>query len=175
MTEIFPKGSILQRRMVDELLGSLGYCHVGIYVGEEMIVHFDGEGSWGEDAIIRQCSLDEFERGFQVTIRAVPLEEAHARAVCKEARRLLRSRDNGFNHQYDLVTNNCEEFARHCFEIEYCGRSTFAPLSQVGSTALLLSLYGLRYLFFKKTRKNPFSVRNRQCVSFLECESRTWV
>ena len=53
--------------------------------------------------------------GNKVILHAAPKDEAHAAAVFAEAERLRRNAANRYNHQYDMLFNNCSDFAGWCF------------------------------------------------------------
>ncbi len=115
-TEFVP-GTILKR----SLGGWYGwiYCHMGIYVGDGRVIHFNGEKQKSRNAVLRKDSLAKFADGRPVKVHAVPRNDAHARAVCAEAERLLREEQNDFNNRYHFVSNNCESFCVNCFEVRY--------------------------------------------------------
>jgi hypothetical protein len=113
----FEPGSILKR----SLGGWYGwlYCHMGVYVGGGMVIHFNGEKQKSRNAVLRKEPLARFAQGKPVRLHAAPRNAAHARAVCAAAEQHLRDAENGFNNRYDFVRNNCENFCVNCFEVRY--------------------------------------------------------
>ena len=131
----FKAGSIIQRRIAG-LVGRF-YKHMGIFVSENEVVHFNGIRKGDCDAIIMSESLDEFAAGFKVTVKACPLDDDHAFAIVKEARRQYNTLENDFDRKYCFRGKNCEDFAVYCFQIEFASasdpeikRNETAPMSQ---------------------------------------------
>jgi Lecithin retinol acyltransferase len=113
----FEPGSILKRRL-GGWYGQL-YYHMGVYVGDGLVIHFNGEKQKTRHAVLRQDRLDTFADGKPVKLHAAPKNRAHARAVCEAALRHYQDEQNAFNNRYDFVCNNCESFCVHCFEVQY--------------------------------------------------------
>jgi Lecithin retinol acyltransferase len=113
----FEPGSILKRPL-DGLYGWF-YCHMGVYVGGGMVIHFNGEKQKTRHAVLHRATLEKFADGKPVTLHAAPKNAAHAQAVCAAAERHCHDEQNGFNHRYDFVSNNCESFCVRCFEVQY--------------------------------------------------------
>ncbi len=113
----FVPGSIV-KRPVNGFWG-LFYNHMGIYIGNDEVVHFSGESKKADDAIIRKDKLQAFAAGHEVRLHASPKNSEHANAICQEAQRLLVNRSNGYNEQYGFVARNCEDFCVHCYEVLY--------------------------------------------------------
>lgn len=112
----FEPGSIIKRPLGG--LYGLFYCHMGVYVGDGMVIHFNGEKQKTRHAVLRKDTLERFAEGRTVKLHAAPKNAAHARAVCEEADRHYRDEQNGFNNCYDFVSNNCESFCVRCFEVQ---------------------------------------------------------
>ena len=110
-------GSIIKR----SLSGLQGFIwnHMGIYMGNSQVIHFNGESKTISDATIKLDSLAHFADGKSVYIHAEPVSRRHAVAVCREAEKHLKNIRNGFNNNYDFVFQNCEDFCVQCFEVEY--------------------------------------------------------
>jgi hypothetical protein len=113
----FVPGSILKR----PLGGWYGwlYCHMGVYVGDGMIVHFNGEKQKTRNAVLRKETLERFADGRPVRLHAAPKNAAHGQAICAAAERYYQDEQNGFNNHYDFIRNNCESFCVNCFEVQY--------------------------------------------------------
>jgi hypothetical protein len=107
----FVPGSILKRR----LNGGLGYLfwHMGVYIGSNRVVHFNGETKKNGDAKIVCEDLAVFAGGFDVFLHATPSDGS---AVCETANRLLLQEENGYDGKYSFLFNNCEDFAVACFD-----------------------------------------------------------
>ena len=115
-----PAGTIVKRRMhaggpLAPLMWLL-YRHFGIYVGDGRIVHFAGEGDKAGDVRVRDVPVDEFLEGERLRVHRRPNNARHAQAIVAEAQRWVGRACHG---PYHLVLNNCEDFAKHCYEIEY--------------------------------------------------------
>lgn len=113
-------GSIIKRDL-DGAAG-LAFSHVGIYVGEGKVIHFDGEILGDRDARVREVSLAQFTKGRPLKLSAEPRSQKHGSAVVAEARRILRS-PSTWNGTYNFAIRNCEDFAQHCYEVEYRTKS----------------------------------------------------
>jgi hypothetical protein len=113
----FEPGSIVKR----PLSGFWGvfYCHMGVYVGDGMVIHFNGEKQKSRNARLCRDSLEKFAAGKPVMLHATPKNAAHGRATCAEALARFYEEQNGFNDCYDFAHNNCESFCVRCFEVRY--------------------------------------------------------
>jgi hypothetical protein len=89
------------------------YKHYGVYNTSQSVIHFSpdrGAEISAKDAYIRETTLTEFLKGDELhidrTIHAVfPPEE-----IVRRARRFV----NELRGKYDLLSLNCEHFARWC-------------------------------------------------------------
>ena len=115
----FVPGSIIKRRMTG-VFGIL-FHHMGIYVNNDMVIHFTGEKKRGKAQNILICkdTLQTFTESCEIKLHTAPKNFYHAKAVCEEANRLLRDKNNRYNHQYSFVFNNCEDFCIACYEVQY--------------------------------------------------------
>ena len=113
----YEPGTILKRPL-GGLAGWL-YSHMGVYVGDGTVIHFNGEKQKSRGAVLRRDTLDAFAAGRPVKLHAAPRNAHHGRAICEEAERLYQDAQNLFNHRYDWVYNNCESFCVSCFEARY--------------------------------------------------------
>jgi hypothetical protein len=132
-------GSIIQRRL-EVPLGPL-YNHVGIFVSEDQVIHFNGERKGDRDAVIKIESLDDFAAGYEVKVRANPEDDDHAFAIVLEAQRQYTILENNFDRQYSFFWKNCEDFAVHCYQIKFPSKTdpkklqqVFAPMTQTKKT-----------------------------------------
>lgn len=115
--EPFPPGSILKRPL--PAFWGLFFLHMGIYIGNGQVIHFNGERKKTTDATIRQEPLEVFAGGFPVKLHAAPRNAAHAAAVCAQADHFLRDSGNRWNGRYGMFLNNCEDFTITCFQVRY--------------------------------------------------------
>ncbi len=113
----FEPGSIIKRPL-GGWYGRL-YCHMGVYVGAGMVIHFNGEKQKTRNAVLRRDSLEKFADGKPVKLHAAPKNAAHGQAICVAAEQHYQDEQNGYNNRYDFVRNNCESFCVHCFEVPY--------------------------------------------------------
>ena len=115
-----PIGSMIQRRL-DGIY--FLYKHVGIYIGgkDKEVIHFSGINKKNPAAKIKKTTLDGFagQKKKKVSIRQKPKNTIHGKAVCDEAEKIFCDPNNEFNNNYDPVFKNCEDFAVHCYEVEY--------------------------------------------------------
>jgi hypothetical protein len=110
-------GAIIERKVKSVWLPFAK--HIGIYVNDEQVIHFNGERLFRRDFVVCAGTLSEFADGERVSVRDCPLDDDHSAAVVAEARRLLDSKENGFNGDYDFVNKNCEDFAAQCYEVKF--------------------------------------------------------
>jgi hypothetical protein len=118
----FKRGSIVKRPLqgwytwFSWIVGV--YWHMGVYVGDGMAVHFNGEKS-STNARVCRDTLEAFSAGERVVLHAGPRNRRHGEAVCAEAERLLEQSSNSFNNKYSFSFNNCEDFCVTCYEVDY--------------------------------------------------------
>jgi hypothetical protein len=116
--EHFMQGTILERRLGGFF--GLFYSHMGVYVGDGLVVHFNGEVKKSSNAILRMDTVRDFASGKPLSVQAVPKSWRHGEAVCQEALRLhALGEANGWNWLYDFAGRNCEDFCTHCYEVAY--------------------------------------------------------
>ena len=119
------KGDIIYRSL-DGITGFL-YSHVGVYLGSRYVIHFTGTDKNKQTAKIKKTSLEEFAQGKDLEIRTSPVDENHSKAICDHARFILKNRGRRYDNNYNFVFNNCEDFAKECYEVEYNGISQTLP------------------------------------------------
>jgi len=71
----FGPGTILKRRLGG--LFGLFYSHMGVYIGNGRVVHFNGETKNSWNAVLRTDTLQEFVNGQAVSVHAVPKSWRH--------------------------------------------------------------------------------------------------
>jgi hypothetical protein len=112
-------GTILKRPL-DGFFLRLFYYHLGVYVGDGLVVHFNGEAKKSCNAVVRKETLRDFGNGKTVSVHAVPKSLEHGEAVCQEALRLhALGGANGWDYLYDFAWRNCEDFSKHCYQVAY--------------------------------------------------------
>ena len=129
---MYEHGTILQRPLIGRL-GKL-YKHVGIYIGKNRVIHFNGMGPGDKQvARLHTVSLSEFSDSQPVSVRLEPCNKRHGRAIVRYARQLQREHSNPYNHRYSFAFRNCEDFCRHCYRVALEGESEgprWLPFSQ---------------------------------------------
>ena len=97
----------------------LGTVHTGIYIGNNQVIHFDGEiSSDGKSDIIKQSSLQEFMDGKEIKVRETPQSDKHAKKIVKRAKKIMNNPKNKYNGNYGvLFGENCQDFTQDCYEV----------------------------------------------------------
>ena len=118
-------------------VGRCMYCHHGIYVGEDRVVHWDKDHG---SARITCTGVSAFADGSAVTLVARPTPGTEADVV---VRALSRVGETG----YSVVFNNCEHFASWCVTGDATSRQVReAATSAVAALALSLVTGGVGIL-----------------------------
>jgi hypothetical protein len=140
------KGCILRR----ELSSFLGLVHhAGIYIGNGNVIHFSGMGK-NENAKIETISLTEFANSKPVYVWATPVDNKHGEQICNKAKEILNNH-NQYNGQYDIITNNCEDFVKECYEIDGNELPEFTQRDgALSAIATVVIITGIRLLIFKR-------------------------
>lgn len=107
------------------------YRHFGIYVGKGKVIHFaPKDGDVGKNAVVHETSIEEFADGNEVCVFEFS-EKYHSKSIL---RKIAMSKDyklqsprntvkraqsmlgqKGLNNAgYNLIMNNCEDFAIWC-------------------------------------------------------------
>lgn len=91
------------------------YKHYGIYAGNGTVIHFVGLYHGRRNLLnvrVRKTSYEEFERGSKVFVDNSPQSQRFSQeTILANAEKFL---DDIFIKKYNLITNNCEHFARFC-------------------------------------------------------------
>ncbi len=121
------------------------YRHYGIYEGDGKVIDFSaskGRETDAKDACIREKTLDEFAKGRNCAVD----DSVPSIFSAKETVRRARSQIGKRKGEYNLVTNNCEHFARECKsgwaeskQVQKAVAATVATVGIVATTALVLS------------------------------------
>lgn len=88
----------------------IGYEHHGIYVGNSMVIHYQGPFSGHDACQIVRSRLSQFAQGNDVRVQQHPYRHFSREEAVNRARRRLGERS------YNLLFNNCEHFVQWCIE-----------------------------------------------------------
>jgi hypothetical protein len=108
--------------------GRVGYQHHGIYCGDNKVIHYSGEKLAKENAFIRISSLCEFSSGKTVRVRQYDVRHNPDETINRAESRLGDA-------EYDLISNNCEHFARWCITGDHCSEQIRDAVATAGGTA----------------------------------------
>jgi hypothetical protein len=86
---------------------STGYWHHGIDLGDGRVVHYAGEAGSLRNVAVHVSSWEAFQRGGPVEIVPYAQPEPTEAVVARALSRVGES-------AYNLLSNNCEHFARWC-------------------------------------------------------------
>lgn len=118
-----------------------GYTHHGIDVGNGDVIHFNGSPfRRSSTAKIEVCSLAEFSGDSSLTV--IPHETNPDIVIQRAKSKVGQSR-------YNLLTNNCEHFARWCVE----GEPRSPQVKQAAVIAAVAALTGIVFAVAPKTRR----------------------
>lgn len=115
------------RKTVSPVPGSVVYCdllaveHSGIYVGGGQIIHLDGSGHIeivDADAFINR--LGGFNTAISIYVSCTDESPAGSEAVAQRARAVL-----GKQRSYNLLLNNCHQFASGCLSGNFDNADNF--------------------------------------------------
>lgn len=115
-----------------------GYFHYGIALDEDHVIHFSGTNddsiSNYKDVKIRKASLSLFLRGDTLEVNT-PFDSPFSREEIISRAKAYLNKDKFNNAYYNLVTNNCEHFARYA----YYGISTSKQVKTVAGVVTALT------------------------------------
>lgn len=98
---------------------SAGYYHFGIASSNKTVIHFTGaNGDLSDDSggiMIRETSLKKFVENDELEAKNSSKSPFNPKEIIERARKYLGC-TTFRGKPYNLVTNNCEHFARYCFE-----------------------------------------------------------
>lgn len=126
-------GSIL---FVDNYLTVLEYQHYGVYIGNGKVIHFaplEGQDISFENGIIHEAELEVFLKG-----RALQIEK-NVKNAFSEQEIIQRARSRLGEKGYNLITNNCEHFARWCVTGESISYQVLNSPQYIYDTVLVIS------------------------------------
>jgi hypothetical protein len=115
----FMPGTILKRPLCG-FFSRLFFFHMGVYIDNGLVIHFNGETKKSCNAVLRIDTMQDFANGQPVSLHAGPKSWRHGEAICREARRLhALGTNNCWNYLYDFAGRNCEDFCIHCYQVAY--------------------------------------------------------
>ncbi|ACD19904.1 lecithin retinol acyltransferase family protein [Paraburkholderia phytofirmans] len=85
-----------------------GYVHHGIYIGDGKVIHYAGFSRRFSRGPVEIVSIDEFVAGFGFEVIFHPFAKFRGAEVVHRAASRLGE------HNYRLLTNNCEHFCVWC-------------------------------------------------------------
>lgn len=97
----------------------LWYTHHGIYIGRGKVVHYAGLSRYWRSGPVEEVTLSDFVSGHPVWI------VDHAESTYSPHETVGRARSRVGEHEYRLLTNNCEHFCNWCV-------SGFSRSAQIG-------------------------------------------
>ena len=106
------KGDLLRVRR------KFGYYHFGIAVSEDRVIHFTGSGqdfAMREKMKIIETPLKDFVKDGVLEIEQPYNSKFNRDDVVNKAREYKDS-NKFMGKYYNLVSNNCEHFARYCYD-----------------------------------------------------------
>lgn len=88
----------------------LPYSHAAIYIGDGLVIHFNGEpGGNKTDATIKKDTLERAANGQPFRVKKGPRNEEERQEIIDNAHRKLG------NSGYKLYGNNCQNFCSWCY------------------------------------------------------------
>lgn len=116
---MFPKGSVIKRPLEGFLSYLFNFEHLGIFIGDDKVIHFTGIQKKERKSTIEIDSLNKFSSGFKVCAHRKPISTQHAKKIVEKAYEIYRNKNNVYNNQYSFIFRNCEDFVKYCYEVEY--------------------------------------------------------
>ena len=118
----FIKTSIVERGDIIRVKRSKGYYHFGIASSNNTVIHFTGDNN---DSIldskgvkVRETSLERFLRKDDLEVM-FPYDSDFPRDIVVARARDFIGQEEVLGGKYNLVSNNCEHFARYCYYDEH--------------------------------------------------------
>ena len=118
----FIKTSIVERGDIIRVRRSKGYYHFGIASSKNTVIHFTGDNN---DSIldskgvkVRETSLERFLRGDTLEVM-FPYDSELPRDIVVERAKDFIGESIVLGKTYNVITNNCEHFARFCYYDEH--------------------------------------------------------
>lgn len=122
-TDLIEKGDLLRVRR------AAGYCHFGIASSENTVIHFTDDNSDSilnsKGVMVRETPLERFLRGDQLEVE-VPYSSDFPRDIVVLRAKEFLGQKVVLGNTYNLITNNCEHFARYCYSDEHSSKQVEA-------------------------------------------------
>lgn len=100
------------------------YYHYGVYIGDNEVIHYQGDGDIGTNNYVVQTSMSEFMKGqdkfFALDFRHIKDEFKdnfninRFKKIYDNMETIERAKSKLYEGNYDLLFNNCEHFASWC-------------------------------------------------------------
>ena len=108
-------GDIIYRPL-SGVAGIANYCHYGVYVGKNEVIHFTEDNGKGK---LEKVSLEDFADGRPADIQTnFSLHGRHSKKdTAMKALEIYQMEDPELLEEwaeYNLMSNNCEHFANYC-------------------------------------------------------------
>ena len=127
ITDRLKTGSLL---FVNNYFAGLAtYKHYGVYIGDNKVIHFapyEGQEISFENGIIHETTIEGFLEGRVLKI------DLNAKPAYDEKEIIRRARSRIGEKGYNLMTNNCEHFARWCVTGQSVSYQTDNISGQIG-------------------------------------------
>ncbi len=105
-------------------INRITYLHFGIYIGDNRVIHYQGDGDIGINNYVIETSMSEFMNG-QTQYFALDFEHINEEVKDKFGinrfdkiysgwETVERAKSKLFEKNYNLIFNNCEHFASWC-------------------------------------------------------------
>jgi hypothetical protein len=148
------KGDLLRVRR------KFGYYHFGIAVNSERVIHFTGTGqdfAMKKEMKIIETPLSDFVKDGTLQIEQPYSGVFNRDEVVKRAKEFVGS-NKFLDKYYNLVTNNCEHFARYCYDgkaqsLQVVSASVIAAAAGFMTSAVFGSIVGFGFLKKKSKQK----------------------
>ena len=115
-TSVVEKGDLIRVRR------KKGYFHFGIAISPDRVIHFTGDNSDSvlnsKGVMVRETDLSTFLRNDKLEVQW-PYDSDFARDIVVERAKEFLGMKVVLGGTYNLVTNNCEHFARYCYYDEH--------------------------------------------------------
>ncbi len=124
---------------IDSNFQAYPYCHYGIYIGDNKVIHYSSNGGSIQNAEIRVGDMDaSFPKGKYFVLDFSGSANYSADDIIKRAQSRLGEKS------YDLINNNCEHFAVWCktnnsesYQIDSLSKTQIQMLKQFTATGII--------------------------------------
>lgn len=142
----------------------LGYYHFGVAVSEDRVIHFSAPEQDITDKTkmrIIETPLKDFLKGDELEVWQ-PYDSSFSREeVVKRAKKHVNS--NRFrNKYYNVVTNNCEHFARYCYYDKNESKQVVTVTVGAAIMGAILAGAAVTGIATKKAKKNSANIETQR-------------